>query len=166
MEKVYAYRLGSVVVMTLFSPVLAAGWVAFVYLALPKAWEWGTDGLIPYSQSSMAPWEDVLAWGMAGIWVVLGVVGLLVRVFGVREVVLSDKGVVFRGRAGQEKAVISRVTAVTALKRKGKGVRIEGSSPQWNKMRRIVREGLLGKKEYQDFQEELHRLFSVRDESS
>ena len=152
--------------MALFSPVLAAGWVAFVYLALPKVWELGTDGVIPYSRSAMAPWEDVLAWGFAGSIVVIAAVGLLIRVFGVREVALSDKGVIFRGRTGQEKAVISRVTAITALKRKGKGVRIEGSSPQGNKMRRIVREGLLGKKEYQEFEEELHKFFSAREESS
>ena len=160
MEKVYTYKQQSVLVLALVSLVVAAAWVAFVYLALPRIWEWATEGAIPYSRSRMAPYEDVLAWGLAGIWVVMTVVVTpLMRVFGVREVVLADRGVVFRGRAGQEKAVISRVTAMTKLK---KGTRITGWSPQGNKVRRVVGPGFLGKKQYQDFQEELRRRFSAR----
>ena len=163
-EKVYRYKQQSVLVLALVSLVVAAGWVAFVYLALPRFWEWGTDGVIPYSQSSMAPYEDLLAWGMAGVYVVLAVVVTpVMRVFGVREVSLSDREVVFRGRSGREKAVIGRVTAITKLR---KGTRIAGLSPQGNKVRRVVGPGVLGKKQYRDFQEELRRRFSGEQESS
>jgi len=165
MEKVYVYKQTPMVVMALLSLVVAAGWIAFVYLALPKAWEWGTDGVVPYSRSSMASWDDAFAWGMAGFFVVTyGVITPLVRMFGVQEVALSDRGIIFRGREGQEKSVIRDITVIKSVR--WKATRIEGLSPQGKKMRKVVRQGLLGKEPYQDFQAELHRLFSARDEPS
>ncbi len=164
MEKVYTYKQQSVLLLALVSLVVAAGWVAFIYLAIPRVWEWATEGLIPYSQCSMAPWEDVLAWGVAGVYLVMAVVvAPLMRAFGAREVALSERGVVFRGRGGQETCVMSRVTAITTKKRVTK---IVGSSPQGNQVRRVVRQNLLGKAQYRDFQDELHRLLSTREDSS
>ena len=165
MEKVYAYKQTPMVVMTLASLVVAAGWVAFVYLALPKIWELGTDGFIPYSRSEMASWDDALAWGMAGFFVVTyGLVTPLVRMFGVQEVALSNRGVILRGREGQEKSIIRDVTAIKGVW--GKGTKIEGLSPQGEKLRQVVRQAMLGKEKYQDFKEELNRLFSAGEEPS
>ncbi|MCZ7665286.1 MAG: hypothetical protein M5U22_21215 [Thermoleophilia bacterium] len=164
MEKVYTYKQQSVLLLALVSLVVAAGWVAFVYLAIPRVWEWATEGLIPYSQCSMAPWEDVLAWGVAGVYLVMAVVvAPLMRGFGVREVALSERGVVFRGRGGQEKCVMSRVTAITT--KKNRVTKIVGCSPQGNRVRRVVRQNLLGKVQYRSFQDELHELLSTREDS-
>jgi hypothetical protein len=160
MEKVYVYKQTPMVFMSLLSVVVAAGWVAFVYLALPKIWELGTDGLIPYSRSEMASWDDILAWGMAAFFVVTyGVVTPLARMFGEQEVALSNRGVIFRGREGQEKSIIRDITAIKNTR--WRATRIEGLSPQGKKVRKVVRQGLLGKEKYRDFQEELHRLFSA-----
>jgi len=165
MEKVYVYKQIPMVFMSLLSVVVAAGWVAFVYLAVPKVWELGTDGLIPYSRSGMASWDDALAWGMAAFFVVTyGVVMPLVRMFGVQEVALSNRGVIFRGREGKEKSVIRNITAIKGVW--GKGTRIEGLSPQAKKLRQVVRQGMLGKEKYLDFKEELNRLFSAGEKPS
>jgi len=138
---------------------VAAGWVAFVYLALPRAWEWATEGLIPYSQSSMAPYEDYLAWGFAGLLLLMGFVVMpLVRIFGVREVVLSGKGVIFRDRLGREQALMSRVAEVTS---KGKATRLRGWDPRGKTVRKAVPRGLLGKKQYREFEKELQKFLAA-----
>jgi len=144
--------------------LIAAGWVAFVYLALPQFWEWSTDGLIPYSASKMASYDQYLAWGFPAVWLLLYFVGLpLARVFGVREVGLSERGITFRDRSGHEKAVISRLAAVDSKQRM---TRLRGWTPQGKKIRRVVPRDRLGKEEYKEFQEKLGRLLPRRQEPS
>jgi hypothetical protein len=165
MEKVYVYKQIPMVFMSLLSVALAAAWVAFVYLALPKIWELSSNGLIPYSWTEMASWDDSLAWGMAAFFVVIyGVVMPLVRMFGVQEVGLSERGVIFRGREGKEKSIIRDITAIKSIR--WRATRIEGLSPQGKKLRKVVRQGMLGKEKYRDFKEELHRLFSAGEKPS
>jgi hypothetical protein len=150
-EHVFKYRVweGPSVLVLLWYLVLIGAWIALVYLAVPRLWEWLTEGTIPFSQSRIAPYQDYIAWVFAGVLALFGFMIIpLKRTFGIRELAFTDSGIVLRDRLGRKRTVIRLLSAV---KSRRKMTLLQGSDVQGRRVRHLVARNRLGAEQYQAF---------------
>ncbi|MFH0917048.1 MAG: hypothetical protein V1912_11480 [bacterium] len=128
-----------------------------VSVAFAAIWVWSVLFLPGAPATPGLPWD--FTWVFPGVVLLFGLVLVpLYEVLRWREVALLETAVVFRGRGGRVKAVISPVRRASSH-RSGRGVRFEGRGAQGGYVAKVVTQGHLGKRRYRDFREDVRRLF-------